>query len=70
MLLLMMMMQTHVRSHVTLAGKASAAAVATMRPVSGVHEAVLLQVRQLSERLGAHLAPERTFTCMSSQVYL
>jgi len=41
-----------------------------MWAVSRVNKPVLLQVRQLSERLGTNLAHERAFACMSSQVNL
>jgi len=41
-----------------------------MWPVSRVNQAVLLQVCQLRERLATDFTGERTFTCMSPQVYL
>jgi len=63
-------MKTRVRSHVTLAGEASAANVAPMWPDSGVDKPVFLQVRQLGERLGARFAPERSLARVSSQVHL
>jgi len=70
LLLTLLMVQTDVRAHVALAGKATRADVTAMRPVAGMDQPVLLQVCQLRERLAARLAPERTFTCMSSKVYL
>ena len=60
------MVKAGVRSHVALAREAASAEVAAVWSVAGVNESVLLQVRQLRERLGTHLTPERTLTRVSS----
>ena len=70
LLLVVVVMKTRVRAHIALAREAPTADVTAMWAVPRVNEPVLLQVRQLSERLGTHLTPERTLSRVSSQVYL